>query len=65
MKTISYFIEKKLLSLLSSKIKEFKEEGEILRTTFSLLEFLLKGFKKDEQLVYFLVKINQERFISE
>lgn len=51
--------------MLKEKIKEFKQEGEVLRTVFSLLEFLLKGLKKEEQLVYFLIKINQEKFVSE
>jgi hypothetical protein len=50
---------------LKKRIKEEKQQGEILRTTFALFEFLLKALKKEQQLAYFLVKINQENFIAE
>lgn len=44
---MSYFIEKKFMSMLKIKINEWKAEGDILRTVFSLFEFLLKALKKD------------------
>ena len=62
---LSFFVENKLLNLLHDKIKTEKDDGDLLRTTFSLFEFLLKALKKEEELIYFLVKINQENFISE
>jgi hypothetical protein len=50
--------------MLKIKINEWKAEGDILRTVFSLFEFLLKALKKEVQLIYFLVKLSQEGFIT-
>lgn len=52
------------MSMLKIKINEWKAEGDILRTVFSLFEFLLKALKKEVQLIYFLVKLSQEGFIT-
>lgn len=52
------------MSMLKLKINEWKTEGDILRTVFSLFEFLLKALKKEVQLIYFLVKLSQEGFIT-
>jgi hypothetical protein len=52
------------MELLSKKIKEFKTSSEFLKSVFSLFEFLMKALKRDEELIYFLLKINQEGFIS-
>ena len=62
---LNYFIENKFMTMLSQKVKEHKQDGQVLRTVFALFEFLLKALKKEEELVYFLVKISQEGFITE
>jgi hypothetical protein len=52
------------MELLSKKIKEFKNSSELLKTVFILFQFLMKALKRDEDLIPFLLKVNQEGFIS-
>lgn len=35
-----------------------------MKIVFSSLEFLLRGMKKEDQFVYFLVSINKEGFLT-
>lgn len=45
-------------------MQHYKFLSDVVRTVFSSLEFLLRGMKREDQFVYFLVCVNKEGFLT-